>query len=198
MLERLLSLEGVARLCGSITWPWLHCEAGIDAVYCHTCCKALKTKRITVTRGNWEPNAFPACCLLFLKSWSMKSNVQETTFGPVSCENAPPRPPYYRYRKLLLATTISANKQRGIYNAVYSVLKECLEHGRENILKTPVVTGIGTGYKQCDRRKGDRPTGSFISVLSGASLQFNFLESTPFFVFCACMHACSYCPWLHF
>ena len=27
-----------------------------DAVYCHTCCKALKTKKMAVTRGNWEPN----------------------------------------------------------------------------------------------------------------------------------------------
>ena len=29
-----------------------------DAVYCHTCCKTLKTKKIVVTRGNWEPNFF--------------------------------------------------------------------------------------------------------------------------------------------
>ena len=42
---------------------------------------------------------------------------------------------------------MSANKQRGIYDPVYPVLKECLERNRENILKTPGVTGVGIGYK---------------------------------------------------
>jgi len=40
-----------------ITWPWLHYKAGIDTVYYHTCCKAIKIKNITVLRGNWEPNS---------------------------------------------------------------------------------------------------------------------------------------------
>ena len=42
---------------------------------------------------------------------------------------------------------MSASKQRGIYNPAYPELKECLERYRENILKTPGVTGVGIGYK---------------------------------------------------
>ena len=45
------------------------------------------------------------------------------------------------------AESASSNKQRGIYDPVYSLLKECLERNREQILKTPGVTGVGIGYK---------------------------------------------------
>ena len=41
----------------------------------------------------------------------------------------------------------SSNNQRGIYDPVYPLLKECLERNREQILKTPGVTGVGIGYK---------------------------------------------------
>ena len=51
---------------------------------------------------------------------------------------------------------MSANKQRGIYDPVYPVLKECLERNRENILKTPGVTGVGIGYKVTGRKETDQ------------------------------------------
>ena len=38
------------------TWSWLHYQDGIDSVYCHTCCKVLKTKKVSVGKGSWEPS----------------------------------------------------------------------------------------------------------------------------------------------
>ena len=160
---------------------------------------------------------------------------------------------------------MNASKQCGIYNPIYPVLKECLERNRENILKTPGVTGVGIGYKvtggketdqlalvicvkekrpeqelapdtvlpkafgqqktdvrqlslveppgfwgaeeQPDVTEGVEEQQVFIYVLNHivflctvyfqAQLLFILLGVNPFvFVFCACMHACSFCPWL--
>ena len=52
-----------------ITWQWLHCDADINAVYCHTYCKVLKTNKIMVTSGNWEPNTFPTCSFSRADLW---------------------------------------------------------------------------------------------------------------------------------
>ena len=58
-----------------ITWQWLHCDADIGAVYCHTYCKALRTNKITVMRGNWELNTFPTCSFsradLYKAMWAL-------------------------------------------------------------------------------------------------------------------------------
>lgn len=35
-------------------WKWLHYQASTNTVFCHTCCKALVTKKVTVSKGNWE------------------------------------------------------------------------------------------------------------------------------------------------
>ena len=51
------------------TWQWLHCDADINAVYCHTYCKVLKTNKIMVTSGNWEPSAFPTCSFSRADLW---------------------------------------------------------------------------------------------------------------------------------
>ena len=51
---------------------------------------------------------------------------------------------------------MSANNQCGIYDPVYPVLKECLERNRENILKTPGVTGVGIGYKMIGGKETDQ------------------------------------------
>lgn len=51
---------------------------------------------------------------------------------------------------------MNASKQRGIYNPIYPVLKECLERNRENILKKPGVTGVGIGYKVTGGKETDQ------------------------------------------
>ena len=33
-------------------WRWLHYQASTDTVFCHTCRKALKTKKVDLTKGN--------------------------------------------------------------------------------------------------------------------------------------------------
>ena len=56
-LRRPVLHAGVARLRTWFkTWPWLHYLAGIDSVCYHTCCKALKSKKVLVGKGNWEPS----------------------------------------------------------------------------------------------------------------------------------------------
>ena len=151
---------------------------------------------------------------------------------------------------------MNASKQCGIYNTIYTVLKECLERNRENILKTPGVTGVGIGYKvtggketdqlalvicvkekrpeqelapdailqkafgqqktdvrqlslveppgfwgaeeQPDVTEGVEEQQVFIYVLKHAVFvcRVYFRGNALVFVFCACMHACSFCPWL--
>ena len=71
-MERLLSLVGVAR---SVVYNMAvgSLQGRIDAVYCHTCCKTLKTKNITVTRGNWELNSINFPLALFSRAGLRKA-----------------------------------------------------------------------------------------------------------------------------
>ena len=51
------SEKGTCRCCRTAwfkNWRWLHYQANTDTVFCHTCCKALKTKKVDLTKGNWE------------------------------------------------------------------------------------------------------------------------------------------------
>ena len=51
------SEKGTRRCCQTTwfkNWRWLHYQASTDTVFCHTCCKALKSKKVDVTKGNWE------------------------------------------------------------------------------------------------------------------------------------------------
>ena len=51
------SKKGTRRYCQTAwlkNWRWLHYQASTDTVFCHTCCKAFKTKKVDLMKGNWE------------------------------------------------------------------------------------------------------------------------------------------------
>ena len=51
------SEKGTRRCCQIAwfkNWRWLHYQASTDTVFCHTCCKALKTKKVDLMKGIWE------------------------------------------------------------------------------------------------------------------------------------------------